>query len=110
MNVYIGEFIYSNQSGSLGTGSIILIPPVADSPPVGFERNTNLKGEFNPALDPDIGSILMADGTPVGINYTWQRAVAGIAFGGLVPQSSESENGRLPQAICFAIKVEYLYN
>ncbi|KAI5817208.1 hypothetical protein BZA77DRAFT_245567, partial [Pyronema omphalodes] len=35
-----------------------------------------------------LGALLNADGNPIGSNCTWQRAVAGIAFGGLVPQAA----------------------
>lgn len=47
------------------------------------------------------GTILRADGGPVSTtpNCTWQRAVAGIAFGGLVPQAST----HLVEAVTFTV-------
>ena len=37
-----------------------------------------------------LGAILKSDGTPLGDRFTWARAVAGIAFGGLVPQTTSA--------------------
>ncbi|KAI9888395.1 MAG: hypothetical protein M1814_000511 [Vezdaea aestivalis] len=40
-------------------------------------------------LEKDLGQILKADDSPVGVRCKWSRAVTGIAFGGLVPQAAE---------------------
>jgi hypothetical protein len=46
-----------------------------------------------------LGALLNADGNPIGSNCTWQRAVAGIAFGGLVPQAATC----LAEAVRFTV-------
>jgi hypothetical protein len=46
-----------------------------------------------------LGAILHADGRPIGSNCTWPRAVAGIAFGGLVPQAA----ALLADAVSFTV-------
>lgn len=46
-----------------------------------------------------LGAILRTDGTPVGEGFSWARAVAGIAFGGLVPQATP----RVAEAVQFTV-------
>jgi hypothetical protein len=49
------------------------------------------------------GAILKASGQPVGRDFTWPRAVVGIAFGGLVPQATP----RVAEAVRFTVAGRY---
>ncbi|CCX07329.1 Similar to predicted protein [Chaetomium globosum CBS 148.51]; acc. no. XP_001226427 [Pyronema omphalodes CBS 100304] len=76
--------------GAAGTSS----PDLPNTP-----RNSTTVRPVAQATFLALGALLNADGNPIGNNCTWQRAVTGIAFGGLVPQAATC----LAEAVRFTV-------